>query len=102
MNNDIEMLKREISQLRKEIDNMKIASNIPFEIDSAFQNRGFTKTEQSEATSFDMTSNAGFRQTLSLTGGAEDIVVPAFPVRWKRLSDGSNLYIPLHAFSELY
>lgn len=95
------MLKKEIQELKRELNLLKASSTIPLEIDTALFGRGFVKTFDTESTSIEMTTNTGFRRTISLTGGAEDIIVPAYPVKWKKLSDQSNLYIALYTFSEL-
>lgn len=43
MNNDIIQMKADIAELKTTINSLKQSSTIPYDIDKAFVNRGFTK-----------------------------------------------------------
>jgi len=93
MNNDLE---KRISELEGRLESV--------ENDIKLQNRGFIRTFQTQIDP--STSDAGFRRTVTLilSGDPESVnfVVPAYPTRWKKLQDGSELYIPLYAYDSRY
>lgn len=104
INNQILFLKNKIMELENRLKKFEQSSTIPLEVDNAFCGRGFVKTYKPEIPdpAGDYTTNEGFRQTISLTGNAQDIVVPQFPHKFLEINDGSGLYIPLHAYFEFF
>lgn len=97
--NEIELLKRKIEELERRLDSA--------EEDRKLEDRGFINTYKpvidfwtSDVTAAN--SDTGFRRDLSLSGLAETITIPAYPTRWRKLRDGSDLYIPLYAYNQRY
>ena len=102
MEKEIQNLKKQVLELEKTVKALMQYSTIPLPIEQAFAGRGFVNALKPDIpdNNGDYTTNIGFRQTISLSGVAQDITVPAFPVRFMRLKDGSNLFIPLHTYAE--
>lgn len=97
-----QLLKR-IEALEKQIESLNQSSTITFQVDNSFQQRGFVKTLPIGTPYTGYDTNQGFVRTISLTGAAEDITVPAYPVGWLQLLNqtGGTFWIPLYTFSEL-
>lgn len=90
--NEIEILKKRIEDLERRLNSA--------EDDKKLENRGFIKTFQTQTDP--STSDTGFRRNITLSGLEETITVPAYPTRWRKLQDGSELYIPLYAYDSRY
>lgn len=90
MNNE-QLLKR-IEQLEREIQSLKTSQSIPFDIDRAFEGRGFLKYiefEEIDPLDFDTLN------TLVPTPSG-DFPVIAFPIRWMKIKNslpGNKNYI---------
>lgn len=95
-------LQRQIDELKRRLDALNQYQTITLPTELAFIGRGFLNTYPPELPDVtgDYTANVGFRRTISLSGAAEDIIVPAYPIRFIKLKDGSNLYIPLYTYAE--
>lgn len=95
-------LKNEIDKLRLEVDTLRSwKDSLNRRIESGLSDIGLLKTDKpSLPPSSTYTTNTGFRRTISLSGNAEDIVVPAYPVKFLKMSN-ANFYIPVHTFSEI-
>lgn len=102
MNQEIKKLQNRIADLEKQVRALSQFSTIPLAIENAFTARGFINASKPgyPDTNFDYTTNEGFRQTIVLSGSAQSISVPAFPLRFMRLKDGSNFFIPLYTYAE--
>lgn len=96
----INFLKKEIEELKRQFALLKDTSTIPYEVEQAFASRGFVETNKIGIPdpNGDYTTNEGFRQEIGISGDPETIVIPQFPVRFLELKDGSGFYIPLHAY----
>lgn len=95
MDND---LQARVDSLEAQMAALHQASSIPYDVDYAYQSRGFLKTSPPglPGGSTDYLNNAGFN---SGTFGAP---VLAFPIRWVQMqNNNSNLYIPLFTYEEL-
>lgn len=101
MNNELTQLKSKVAQLERDIQSLKRAGSIPVEIDLAFQGRGFIRTDKPETATAVQVADAGFRRSIDLSGGAEAIIVPAYPTKFVKIVN-TNFYVPLHALDALY
>lgn len=90
-----------IKQLEQRVTELERRLNSPEE-DKKLQNRGFVNAFGPEIETSAMSADAGFRQTISIGAGGGSASVPAFPTRWRKLKDGSELWIPLYAFDSRY
>lgn len=94
MQKRIIQLEQKIAELERNVDSA--------EPDIKLQQRGFLKTFSSEIETASMSADAGFRRTISIGAGGGSASVPAFPTRWRKLRDGSELWVPLYAFDSRY
>ncbi len=99
---DLLAFKKDMQGLLEWKKQMESSNSLPLAVDRALSGRGFMKAGKPgyPDPDFDYITNDGFRHDLALTGAAQTITVPSFPVRFIKLGDGSNLYIPLHTYSE--
>lgn len=95
-------LQKQIDELKKRLDKLNQYPTIPLETEIAFNKRGFTETYPPAIpdAAGDYITNIGFRRNIDLSGAAETIIVPAYPYRFLKLKDGSNLYIPVYVYAE--
>lgn len=101
--NEIQYLKNEIEQLKKEIKALKASSTIPFEIDKAFEGRGFIKALN--RAEFDPLDYDSTNKVISFTGEPDQFVLE-FPSAWIRIPDGTvpyphTLHLPAYALVNL-
>lgn len=88
-----------IEALEKEVQNLKISSAIPLDIERSFENRGFI--ERLSIDEIDPTIYDSLNTLVPVDGsGVGDIPLLAFPIRWIKLTRtfeaGGNFYIPAY------
>lgn len=93
---EIKDLKNLVSELRTEIESLKSANSIPLDIQNALKGRGFLKVLNYEAID-------------PLAWDSLNLEVPTdppfpvmeFPIRWLRIDDQNNWYIPVYGLQNL-
>lgn len=93
----IKELQRQVETLARRLDALSQPNTIPFEVENAFQSRGFVEgqinTPGFNPPTYILTIDTSVPQTVDVMG---------LPVRWLTLkgNEGVGLQIPLYAFAD--
>lgn len=105
MNPEIEQLKKEMAELRQKVTALTSAQSIPFDIDRAFDARGFVKHTQIRSDIDPLSYDSLFLEVPVDGSGVGSMQVLEFPIRWmqitKGLAGGEDFLIPLYTLNNL-
>ncbi len=89
-------LQQQINDLKKEIESLKNSNSIPYEVENAFQGRGFLETDPIGTPPGDWFDNEGF-----IVATDPNAQAPAVAYLRVRNKGATNFWIPLYTFSQL-
>ena len=101
---DTNNLEKRIEVLEKEIESLKNIGSFPSEITGTLLAKGFVQSNISPIIVDAVSYAPQLSQTISLTGAAEDIDVPAYPAAYMLITDGPAIgyYLPVYVFPRTF